>query len=702
MLLTFAFTLASCTDEPNGGEKIKSGRYALSGKVEKGPFVRGSSISVQPLDESMNATGSIFNGEIIDNTGAFDVGQIELASQLVRITANGYYFNEVTGQLSSGQLHLVALADASIKKSINVNIITHLKAARVKKLVASGSKFADADRQAQKELLTQFGMQSFDEAVTNTQGITSGDDGAGVIIAISSLILNNRTDAEITELLSTLSEDLADDGAFTKANRQLFSYDEDLNYIKFVFDNADKIAQNITNRYNELDISITVPNLLSYYDLDGDGICGNELPKDPKITLSQTEVNFGKEGGTTTITIDANFKCYLSEGGAYPWTYPSEWVSPDKLFMGGGSNITSNLSDKTITITASENLSSKTQITKLGIYDALGKEVASATVTVEGNNEYVNSTLSPYGKSIIGNVITKLSTTEHGYSEFIYDYCSSDSHQLNSDNNSVYSLWSGYYQNLLFINTIASMATNEGYGPNGQLFQTYNAIIYTQMMELWGDVPFFKSRDEMINGYGVARTPCAYIRNEYIQLLTEALKIAPDEKFTGENIEQHFFLPKDIVNLALADLYLQDGKYQEAYNCYNKGVKNYPMSSSIAQTSDNSEIIFIRQLPMPLYIVSDIKLRMAECKLKLGDSATAQSIVDEVKNRHSEFAAISGSTLEQIDLMHRTAKHPGYFGFLKRSGLATTKYGFKDYQLLWPIPASELQCNPALTQNPGY
>lgn len=39
----------------------------------------------------------------------------------------------------------------------------------------------------------------------------------------------------------------------------------------------------------------------------------------------------------------------------------------------------------------------------------------------------------------------------------------------------------------------------------------------------------------------------------------------------------------------------------------------------------------------------------------------AQKIVDDVKRYHSDFASISGGTLEQIDQMHRQAKHPGYY-----------------------------------------
>lgn len=240
VLAAAALTSCSKDDEPGGGDKPQSGKYQLSGKVEKGPFVRGSAISVQPLNESMTAIGTVFNGEIRDDAGTFDLGQIELASQFVRIATDGYYFNEVTGDLSTGQLHLIALADLSDRSTVNVNILTHLKSARIQTLMQGGKTFAEADKQAQKELLTQFGLQSYETTPAESMSISAGTDGSGVLIAISSLILNDRSDAEITQHLSVLSQDLADDGSFADDNKRTIAHDR-----YQLQSNLDNIADNI-------------------------------------------------------------------------------------------------------------------------------------------------------------------------------------------------------------------------------------------------------------------------------------------------------------------------------------------------------------------------------------------------------------------------------------------------------------------------
>jgi len=44
----------------------------------------------------------------------------------------------------------------------------------------------------------------------------------------------------------------------------------------------------------------------------------------------------------------------------------------------------------------------------------------------------------------------------------------------------------------------------------------------------------------------------------------------------------------------------------------------------------------------------------------------------------------------------------GYFALLKRTGIAVEQLGIQDYQQLYPIPDSELQLNPKMTQNPWY
>lgn len=728
--------LTACSDEPNAGQKIESGKYKLSGKVEKGPFVRGSSISVQPLNETMSAIGTVFNGEIKDDAGSFDLGQIELASQFVRIATDGYYFNEVKGNLSTGQLHLIALADISDKSTVNVNILTHLKSARIQKLVESGKSFAEANRQAQKELLTQFGLQAYENQSAETLSITSGNDGAGVLIVVSSIILNNRSDAEITQYLSALSQDLADDGNFSEENRQKIA--DDSEYLR---NEVERISSNIINRYEELGQTATTPDLRFFFDWDGDGIAGNELNPNPQITLSQTEVNFGKDGGEAKITIDANFKYAFVPFGpsigtpdnSFPFFSAPEPLSVEKTLNGN-----------TLTIKGGVNKANMKRSHIINIYNIFDDVMATITVNFEANPNY-GLALSEDGEKIIASIMAKLTEAHRTYSTLLHEYCTASSHRLDPYDYRLNEMYSNYYSVVGQVNNVSRYLFQAGYSDYAKLIQTYNAIAYAEMMEVWGDVPLVNFVEDPMGHH--QRNNQNEIRNYFITILKEALPFASNEKAPGSNesdtdisfgtgsgngtratagsnlANKLFFISKDILYLALGDLYLQGGQYSEAYSNYDKAIKNYAMSNSINFDRNNSELIFspdqinlggnsrsrvrsrsvnLTVTTWPLYFLSDIRLRMAECQLKLNNTSAAQSIINDIKGHHTEFNYISGSALEQIDLLHRDWYHPAYLAFLKRSGFGTSKYGFENYQLLCPIPGQQIAINPSLTQNPGY
>ena len=97
----------------------------LSGQFQKGPFIVGTEITIQELNADLTPTGRSFQTETTSNLGDYLL-PISLTSSLVEVSANGYYFNEVTGALSNGTLRLSALADASNNTAININILTHL------------------------------------------------------------------------------------------------------------------------------------------------------------------------------------------------------------------------------------------------------------------------------------------------------------------------------------------------------------------------------------------------------------------------------------------------------------------------------------------------------------------------------------------------------------------------------------------------
>ena len=54
--MTVALVFNSCSEngiDDNGNGNYKPADYSVKGKVEKGPFVSGSTINLQPMDEKL-------------------------------------------------------------------------------------------------------------------------------------------------------------------------------------------------------------------------------------------------------------------------------------------------------------------------------------------------------------------------------------------------------------------------------------------------------------------------------------------------------------------------------------------------------------------------------------------------------------------------------------------------------------------------
>ena len=96
-LALVALFIFACEKNPEE-DKAQTKDYSVSGLVEKGPFVSGSTLNLQPLNEAFTPVGTNFHTDITDNDGSFNLGKISLDTPYATLSANGYFFNEVTGE----------------------------------------------------------------------------------------------------------------------------------------------------------------------------------------------------------------------------------------------------------------------------------------------------------------------------------------------------------------------------------------------------------------------------------------------------------------------------------------------------------------------------------------------------------------------------------------------------------------------------
>ncbi|MCF8363790.1 MAG: hypothetical protein K9G70_14325 [Prolixibacteraceae bacterium] len=247
--------------------------------MQKGPFVQGSSITIDELNQTLTQTGKIFTTLTNTDAGNFSIDNMELNSGMVQITATGYSFCEIYGEPLTGTITLQALADLSISDTVNVNVITHLCKGRVETLMANGNSFVAARDSAMAEIYSFMGS---DEALTCAPcdlDISNDSDDNAMLLAFS-LMLQRFTylgyerpqlSAEVSELLSKLSEDFKPDG---EINDQSLIDTLIYNISQL---NLRDVRSNVENKYIDLEGDATIPefekNIISFQKKHSNGLC---------------------------------------------------------------------------------------------------------------------------------------------------------------------------------------------------------------------------------------------------------------------------------------------------------------------------------------------------------------------------------------------------------------------------------------------
>ena len=229
---------------------------SLDGHAQKGPFNNGTAINIAELTNTLSPTGRNFSSAITDNTGRFAVANVQLESPYVELRANGYYFNEVSNEISSGQLTLFALSNLTGKTSLNVNIITHLEKNRMVTLMSGDSPktFAQAKLQAQEEVFAVFDYSRANVPESELLDISQGGAANGKLLAMSAIIQGDLTVGQMSQLLANISTDIASDGTLDDASLRATLTNNSKN-----LDMA-AVRSNLVAHYSSLGISATIPD----------------------------------------------------------------------------------------------------------------------------------------------------------------------------------------------------------------------------------------------------------------------------------------------------------------------------------------------------------------------------------------------------------------------------------------------------------
>lgn len=227
----------SSSSEDDAPEGFVREDISVTGVAQKGPFKFGSPLTLNELKKDLKPSGLVYEDEISSNKGDFVIPKVSLVYPYAKLEVCGLYRNEVTGEWSKDSMTLRALTDFSEKRTeVNINLLTHLEYDRVLYLVQEkGYSVYAAKKQAAQEIMTAF---EFATAVTYSEDFTifqnegvSATTSAGnaTLLAISALVMGNRSDVEIQNVIDNFIADIKTDGEWndlqTKADMADWAYD---------------------------------------------------------------------------------------------------------------------------------------------------------------------------------------------------------------------------------------------------------------------------------------------------------------------------------------------------------------------------------------------------------------------------------------------------------------------------------------------
>jgi len=233
----------------------------VQGVVFKGPFQKGSEVTITLLDEDLEPQQTTFRGTVKEDTGRFAVAVGDVSGP-IEITATGPFFHEISDQTTTDPVTLTAIASAEPGKEVGVNLLSSMEVKRLKTLVAAGLGFEDAKATAIGDVIEAlFGERP---TITDSTAIDEQSDAFVQMLATSAVFL---TDAEgnaapvsqLQQLIALFQDDFADGQV---GNLEEFDLRQGVALLAPKV-KATQFTDNLQSHFDDLGSSITVPSISS-------------------------------------------------------------------------------------------------------------------------------------------------------------------------------------------------------------------------------------------------------------------------------------------------------------------------------------------------------------------------------------------------------------------------------------------------------
>jgi N-acetylneuraminic acid mutarotase len=274
-LVTFSSLLVACggsgssgATAPPSSTPLPATFAAQSGVAQKGPLIKGSTVTAQELDATLAPTGKQYSYQTTSDLGTFAPNS-KFNSAYIGVSATGYYFDEIQNGVSGGPVTLNGYANLATDTTLNVNLLSTLAYQRIQNLVANSKfSFTDARTQAEAEVLAALNIPKGTFAAFTALDLSGNSDGDHILAAVSSLFVYGNASGPLSALIASVQSDIGANGKLTVA-----ASEATLAAAAKAVDPA-VIAANLTQRYSSAGVTFTAADIAAWIDQDGDGVLG--------------------------------------------------------------------------------------------------------------------------------------------------------------------------------------------------------------------------------------------------------------------------------------------------------------------------------------------------------------------------------------------------------------------------------------------
>jgi Bacterial Ig-like domain (group 2)/Galactose oxidase, central domain/Immunoglobulin I-set domain/Kelch motif len=266
--ISVAITNAGGTTSSAAATLTVNGFSAASGVAQKGPLVKGSTVTAQELDVTLSPAGARYAYQVTSKFGNFSPASA-FYSQYVGVSATGYYFDEIANAVSSGTVTLNGYSDLTSDSVLNVNLLTTLEYQRIQNLVTKLSMpFAAARTQAENEVLSALNIPTGNYGSFDTLDLAGNRDGDHVLAAISSLFTYGNSAGQLGQLIANFQSDIGANGVITNPGTAaaLAAASRGIN--------PTAVAAHLTQYYAGSGPTFTAANISDWIAQSGDGVIG--------------------------------------------------------------------------------------------------------------------------------------------------------------------------------------------------------------------------------------------------------------------------------------------------------------------------------------------------------------------------------------------------------------------------------------------